>query len=114
MMIRFFEHLVSLDVGWIMYDLLWVLVAMTFMMYCFHYKGDNKRGVLGFAILMLLLWGVIDIVRLFGFRLFPVTNILEFILFNFTFVLLITNTKLVKHELLVLVLVAVFMSWWVT
>lgn len=114
-MIRFLDQVVNLNVGWIMYDLIWVLIVMAFMLYCYHVIEDkNKKGIFGFALLMLFLWGFIDFVPLFGWKLFQFHYLLEFFLIQFSVVYLAANTRWQKHILTLLVVSTLVLSFLIT
>lgn len=115
MLARFISNVLNLNVEWIAIDLLLTFIVMTFILYTYHIiESKNRKGILGFVLIMFVLWGVLDIISLLGLTLFTHNYMLEFFIFQFAFVYLIFRTRFEKYQLPVMVLVFVIMSWVVT
>jgi len=117
MLLRTIGHLLGLDAGWFMYDLLWVFIGFVFINYAVYVlflPEGEKPSIKGFIFLMVLLYAILDIISLAGLEMFTMNHMLTFTIFQMCTMVLTNRTRFAKYNLVIFVAFFFITSWLVT
>lgn len=117
MLLRTIGHLLALDVGWFIYDLLWVFLGFIFMQLAVYVKllpEGAKPSIKGYIFLVIFLYAILDTVTLAGIEMYSHNYILTFVVFQMCVMVLTERTSLAKYNLIIFAGFFLFASWAVT